>query len=131
VDYFIQWTKYEAHNNPQPKMRLRTWDVSHTHLMNIRIAIFAKFGDTKYPVQSNKLLLAFASTITRPRPYFCSFRTLSYFEMWHSLRPEGGSDYYRSLPLYWGVTSLAVTLTYSLPVTLHKFKRVSEWKPAF
>jgi hypothetical protein len=64
------------------------------------------------PIQSSKLLLVLASAVilaSRPRrdpwPYFY-FQTFTCFEMGPPLQREGrgGSDYYRSLPLYWRVT---------------------------
>jgi hypothetical protein len=58
-----------------------------------------------------KLLLAFASTVSlglgsrwNPWPYFfVHSKTFTCFEMGPPQRQEG-SDYCRSLPLYWGVT---------------------------
>jgi hypothetical protein len=47
-------------------------------------------------------------------PYFCSFQTFTCFEMGPPRRREEGSDYYWSLPVYWGVTVLGLTLTHSL-----------------
>jgi hypothetical protein len=72
--------------------------------------------------QSSKLLLALASTVVLvigshqdQWPYFCSLQTSTCCEMRLSLQPEEGSDYYCSLPFYWGVTLLALThsLTHS------------------
>jgi hypothetical protein len=82
--------------------------------------------DSTSPVQSSKLLLAFASTVVLgfgPRrgslPYSCSFETLTCFKTGSLFWRDERSDYFWSLFLYWGVTLLALTLTHSFTPATH------------
>jgi hypothetical protein len=54
-----------------------------------------------------------------PWAYFCSFQTITCFEMGPPLRREEGSDCNWSLLFYWRATLLALTLTHS---TLIRFE---------
>jgi hypothetical protein len=51
-------------------------------------------------------------------PYFCPFEAFACFEMGPPLCREEGSDYYWSLPFYWGVNLLALTHSFTHSLSL-------------
>jgi hypothetical protein len=59
-----------------------------------------------------------------PQNIFVLSKTFTCFEMGPPLRREEECDYCWSLPLYWGVTLLAFTLTYP-PVSVFKLNEIN------